>query len=542
MTHHLSMLAPTADPVRLPRPLDSLPAVVPEPPRRGGRARSLRALLRIVTAAEVTIERHYKFWRWLAMHYPPALDRLGRIVAALTCALAAHEVPAYRDFVARQRSSRNRLRLDAWPPTDKASYAAAYDFAARCRDGRICSAGVNVDESSGSSGAPFNWVRSLAELTQTHANMANFARLIFPSERLFVLNAFSMGAWATGINVSRALERVGIVKSIGPDCAAILETMRRFGPGHDYLITAYPPFLKKVCDVMDETGFDWQRFRLNALVGGEPLTEALRSYLERRFDKVRSGYGASDVQIGIAGETTFAVWLRRRLLIDSQLRYALIGDGEDRIPMVFQYNPLDNYIEVNDEGELLITATSANILSPKLRYNLGDEGAVLPFAKVVSAVRAHVADADMHLANCRDDLIRLPVLFLFGRRDSTISYMGANIYPQDVEYGLYSDAGWASDIAGFCLALEEDCALDTFPAVHVELRPSTVLDDDRRARMAVALRRAIVSHIAAINRDFAQSVAEDPAIADIRIHLTSHGQGLFADRAPSIKNRYFVRS
>ncbi len=34
--------------------------------------------------------------------------------------------------------------------------------------------------------------------------------------------------------------------------------------------------------------------------------------------------------------------------------------------------------------------------------------------------------------------MRLPFLFLFGRRDSTVSYMGANIYPQDVEYGLYA--------------------------------------------------------------------------------------------------------
>ena len=35
--------------------------------------------------------------------------------------------------------------------------------------------------------------------------------------------------------------------------------------------------------------------------------------------------------------------------------------------------------------------------------------------------------------------------------DSTVSYMGANIYPLDVEYGLYRDGALAAAIEGFCL-------------------------------------------------------------------------------------------
>jgi phenylacetate-CoA ligase len=34
--------------------------------------------------------------------------------------------------------------------------------------------------------------------------------------------------------------------------------------------------------------------------GGEGVTEGLRAYLERSFDAVYSGYGASDLAIGIA--------------------------------------------------------------------------------------------------------------------------------------------------------------------------------------------------------------------------------------------------
>ena len=51
------------------------------------------------------------------------------------------------------------------------------------------------------------------------------------------------------------------------------------------------------------------------------MTEALRDYLEERFLKVRSGYGASDLTIGMAGETDFSVWVRRRLRTDAALRH-----------------------------------------------------------------------------------------------------------------------------------------------------------------------------------------------------------------------------
>ena len=50
----------------------------------------------------------------------------------------------------------------------------------------------------------------------------------------------------------------------------------------------------------------------------------------------------------------------------------------------------------------------------------------------------------------------LPVLLLFGRRDSTVSYLGANLYPQDVEYGLYTGNPHAAEISRFCLTLVED--------------------------------------------------------------------------------------
>ena len=64
-----------------------------------------------------------------------------------------------------------------------------------------------VDESSGSSGKPYNWMRSKRELRTVHKNMAGYVTMLFPSRQLFAINAFSMGAWATGTNTGIAMAR-----------------------------------------------------------------------------------------------------------------------------------------------------------------------------------------------------------------------------------------------------------------------------------------------------------------------------------------------
>ncbi len=175
------------------------------------------------------------------------------------------------------------------------------------------------------------------------------------------------------------------------------------------------------------------------------MTDALRDYLEQRFAKVRSGYGASDLTIGMAGESDFTVWLRHRLRTDDGLRARLLGPGEHRIPMVFQYNPLETYLETTDAGEVLCTINNTAV------------------KRAIEADGPGWAEAE---PAWRVERIRLPLLFLFGRKDTTISYMGANIYPQDVEYGLYRGHAMAHLIEGFCLSLEEYTDLESRPVVE----------------------------------------------------------------------------
>lgn len=508
-----------------------------------------RTVLRVgtagLTAAYSLYKVHPAMWRLTARHYRPWMGEFARRHAWMTCQLAALHVPAYRDFLRRHGWRFRWWDLETYPPTDKDSYVTRYPEAERCWHGELRLRGTLVDESSGSSGRPFNWVRGREELADIHRNVAGFTSLAMRGERrLFVINAYSMGAWATGTNTGIALAKIAMVKNTGPDLDKIVDTITHFGPGFTYLVAAYPPFLKDLRDRLDAEGLDWSAYRLHGLVGGEAMTEALRDYCEQRFVTVRSGYGASDLTIGIGGETELTVWLRRALQNDPELRAAVLGPDEARTPMIFQYNPLETYLETNERGEILCTLTSTSVLSPKLRYNVHDEGVLLDWHDLAAVLRREPRWQHGAAAAWAHQRMKLPLLLLYGRADATISFMGANIYPQDVENGLYGDPERAARIASFTLTLEsaaEDLTAQ-HPVIHLELREEVDIDDGARADLARTARDGVVTYLASVSRDFAQSLAESARSGEIEVRVHDAGTGPFAAGGSGLKRVYLRRA
>lgn len=510
-------------------------------PLKVARRGALRGGARALTATYSLYKVHPAAWRLTATHYQPWMGDFARLHAWMTCQLGSLHVPAYREHLAEHGWSFRWWDLANYPPTDKASYVTRYDEESRTRSGRWELRGTLVDESSGSSGKPYNWVRGRDELADIHRNVAGFTALMMRGEpRLFVINAYSMGAWATGTNTGIAMAKIAMVKNTGPDLDKIVDTLRHFGPGFTYLVSAYPPFLKDLRDRLDAEGWDWTGWRMHGLVGGEGMTEALRDYCEERFLTVRSGYGASDLTIGIGGETDLTVWLRRALLEDHDLREAVLGAGESRTPMIFQYNPLETYLETTDQGELLCTLTSTSVLSPKLRYNIGDEAALMDWHDLASVLRGNPRWQGPAREAFERQGMKLPLLLLFGRADATISFMGANIYPQDVENGLYTDERRAAQIGSFTLTLEDDAgdATSQHPTIHLELREQEALDPADREALAADVRTGMVAYLARTSRDFAQSLEESDRTAEIEVRVHDAGTGPFAGRTDTLKRVY----
>lgn len=477
------------------------------------------------------------------------LAGLGQLRAERAAWRAVRNVPAYRLFLrdagVRGRSLYPLGILARLPETDKRSYVDRFGFLERCVDGSVPYPGTTIDESSGSTGTPYNWIRGHREREVAHRNIGFFARYAFGNRPLVTINAFSMGAWAAGFNMSLGMMRHGIVKSVGPDLDKILSTLDYLGPGYRFLISGYPPFLKHLLDEGDRRGFPWARYKLHALVGGEGMSEELRDLLLVRFRSVFSGYGATDIEIGMAGESPVSIAIRRLARARPDVREALFG-RDSRLPMVFQYNPLIHFLEVNGDGEIVCTVSRLDLLAPRIRYNVHDEGGLVEFKTAAATLRRYGFDiatlgSAPETAGPRGPLpwvrpIPLPFLWIHGRRDATISVMGANIYPEDIEAVVYRDVDLVPRLHSFLLSAIDDETGTPRPAVALELTDEAGVDDAWRASMSDRLRDGLRS----LNIDYRSSIAEFPAAMQPIVQTYGLGQGPFGADAARIKQRRIV--
>ena len=475
--------------------------------------------------------RTYRSFLWGFQRLNPRyMAWTSRISARRAFYRAVEHVPAYATFVAEHNSEDRGI-----PETDKERYIKAFPTELRCLEGRIPSTGTLIDESSGSTGTPFNWVRSNRERIETHIFVSYFATYCFGLRPWITINAFSMGAWATGLNVGLALQRNSIVKNTGPDVSKILSTLAFFGTENRYLMVGYPPFLKRLIDEAHRRDFPLADYRLNALVGGEGMTEGLRDYLLGAFQKVFSGYGASDLEIGIAGETPLSVAIRRLARDDKKVRETLFG-ADSRLPMLFQYNPLMHFVEINDKREVVITITRPSVLSPRIRYNIHDEGGIGRFDEIAANLPAAGHDVGEMETQIDGQIIRLPFLWIYGRRDFTISIMGANIYPEDLEQAIYADPELARITRSFCQSLSESVSGEVRPCFHFEI------DEAPSEPLKQRFSSSILNQLLEINTDFREAWHEYPETMIPEIHLHSPGGGPFGGDAKRIKQIRHIES
>ncbi len=156
-----------------------------------------------------------------------------------------------------------------------------------------------------------------------------------------------------------------------------------------------------------------------------------------------------------------------------------------------------------------------------------DEGGVARFDELAAQLKELGYDL-RSLVHVDEPMLRLPFLWVYGRRDSTISVMGANIYPEDIEQCLYSDRELARITRSFCLSISERAA-QVRPCFlfEIEAEPSDAL----RARFAATM----VRELERMNADFREALHEYPAALQPEIVLCRIGEGSFAANAGRIK-------
>lgn len=454
------------------------------------------------------------------------LAKIGMLRAQAVYLKASETCPAYRDFLASAgyREESGRWQLSRLPVMTKENYVKRYGIEERCYGGRVPSAGVVIDESSGSSGVPNNWVRSAEEREDVKRILQLNYQFIYRESGLLLLNCFALGPWATGMNVSMSLVDVGILKSIGPDQQKLENTLEIFGPRYRYLLFGYPPFIKSF---VDTTRLDLKRYHMDLIVGGEGISESLRTYLLDYFQSVISSYGASDLEINIGVETELTIRLRRLCMRDRALSERLFG--RETPPMIFQYNALDYVIETTPEGELVFTIGRQTGAAPKIRYNLRDAGGTLSCRELAERLAA----SDISISDLSERRSSFPILFVYGRSDLTVPFYGAKVYPSDVEEIINQHPQLVRQINSFQLSSYEDAQINRRLKISLE----TVRDLQGDLPATEELRDIFFDGLCRLNQDFREVTRMfDRRCVEIEIHAFETGP--FKGRDIRVKNKY----
>jgi phenylacetate-CoA ligase len=437
---------------------------------------------------------------------------------------AQKRVPAYQEFL-RARGALRPRRFDDIPPMDKDAYVRRWTLEELCHDGRLPERGAVLDESSGSSGTATNWVRGHDERYATRRLIQYSARATFGDRPFVLLNAFALGPWATGMNVSMSLVDRCLIKSIGPDAKKLAATLQTLGAKYRYVITGYPPFLKAF---VDSAPLEWAQYDICAIVGGEGMSEPLRASLNRCFRKTISSFGASDLEINMAVETDFSLALRQAVASSAALGRDLFGEHES-LPMIFQYDPLNYYIESDADRNLLFTLNRLENVSPRVRYNIHDRGIVRLFGDVLGVLRDH----GVKLATPAPP-VALPLMFHWGRQEHAVAFYGCKITPEDVQNAVLRMSDLSGRVADFALHPFEDADANKRLEIWIEGIAGAEMPDPAR------LVDRLLAELAAVNQDFRESIRMIPEDRRPTLRLFRHGESPLAGQDPRIKKRYIV--
>ncbi len=449
---------------------------------------------------------------------------------------ARKRVPAYKDFLNNNEFSKVRFSLfnpvlEEIPSIDKENYIKKYTVEEKCIDGIIPSQGVVVDESSGSSGLPNNWVRGYEERKELRKIIQFSFQNTIRNKQVFVINAFALGPWATGMNVSMSLVDISILKSTGPDIQKILNTLKLFGPNYKYVILGYPPFFKTFVDNSD---IELRKYDITAIFGGEGLSEGMRDYLLNHFKSVYGSYGASDLEINIAVESDFTIEIRRLIYTNPEIYKELTKTEYGILPMVFQYSPLDYFIETNDTGELLISLCRLSGISPRIRYNIHDFGHVMRHDELKNKLQKFGID----IKKLKGYVTDLPLLFHYGRSDTSIAYYGCKITPGNISDIIFSNIKIANTINSFALLADEDTNINkrlTFALEIVNLKE--IPDVEIKAEFL----QYFLIKLSELNQDFRESIKMVRADLMPTMEFYKFGTGPFEKNDIRIKKHYIQK-
>ncbi len=464
-------------------------------------------------------------------------DRPGRMLTELESFLAAgpaspedprtrvvelfHQVavsvPAYRAFLHDHGVDPGEVRtfadFERLPLLTKENYHRRYPLPDLCRQGRLDGCDV-VAVSSGSTGQPTFWPRSVTDELAVAARFEQvFADSFAAGDRTtLAVVCFPLGTWVGGLYTLACVRHLAAkgypITAVAPgnNKAEILRVIPELAAHCDQtVLLGYPPFVKDVIDTGIAAGLDWARYAVRLVLAGEVFSEEWRDLVGRRagmsspcYDSA-SLYGTADA--GVLGtETPLSVCIRRFLAARPEAAEELFGEA--RLPSLVQYDPGSRFFETHD-GTLLFSGDNG---VPLVRYHIADEGGLIGYQDMLAFCARHgfdpMAELGQRVGPGARGVRPLPFVYVFGRSYFTVSYFGANVYPENVTVGLEQPAvsGWVT--GKFVLEVTGDADGNPHLSVTVELAPGEAGDAARERVLAESIR----AQLQRLNSEFAHYV------------------------------------
>lgn len=448
--------------------------------------------------------RHPVLWAKLLASEPEAFwQKRGREMARRLFRNMERHVPAYKKYLA----GHGERRGNGWeqiPIVSKDSYLRHYPLSELLWNGDFDHRQQTISATSGSTGEPFYFPRTVEQDMQYAAIAEMYLRTNFyvhKKSTLYIIG-WGMGIWIGGVFSYEAVRTLAdrgtypiSVITPGTSKEEILKAVQKLGPQFDQvLIGGYPPMIKDLVDAGERQGLVWKKYHCKFIFSAEGFTEAFRDYIARHaalgdiYRDTLNHYGTVDLGT-MAHETPVSILIRRLAVKNSKLNQKLFGQTR-RQPTLAQYIPELFYFE--EMNKTVICSARSGI--PLCRYDLVDTGGVLSFAAMRTMMMECGIDPDKEIkkAGISDTVWNLPFVYVFERRDFTVKWQGANIFPQEIRRALES-ASLSRFCTGKCtMAISYDRGMEQRLVIDVELKTDVGMSDKLRVRIQTAIVRELL--------------------------------------------------
>lgn len=427
------------------------------------------------------------------------------------------------------------------PLLSKENYVRRFALEALVEGGDLASCDF-LAVSSGSTGEPTLWPRGIRHEFPTAVRFEQVLRDNFRANerRTLAVVCFALGSWVGGMYTTSCLRWIAakgyplLIVTPGSKIEEILRVVKRLAPDFEQTVLfGYPPFLKEVVDAGRSDKVAWGRFNVRLVTAGEVFSETWRDLVLERLEQdeglnsIASLYGTADAGV-LGNETPLSVAIRRFLSENAEAVKALFG--EERLPTLCQYDPTSRYFEAVEGGTLAFTGDNG---APLVRYHIADQGGIYGFEAMRAKLAGFRFDAETAVAQAGLRARRLPFVYVFGRADFTISFFGANVFPETISLALEKPALSRWTTGKFVMEVKEGLAERPRFTVAIELADKEAADPTRIELAEREILETLLTH----NSEYANYMSQD----DQRPVVTLWSKG-HPDYFPvGVKHRYSRR-